>query len=304
MPSTASPQAGRLAPLAATAADGFSTREAAAAAGLTPTRVRGVVRRGLLSPRRGAERGYRFSFQDMVLLRTVKSLLDALPPRRAFAALTRLKAVRRVPLATLRLRAVGRHVAVQEAAALWDAETGQGHLGFDAQPPAEVRSLGRDHGCKGGPKAAAATALDSGGGVQEGDLDSDDWYNIALDLEETDPEQAPAAYGQALAANPRNADAHVNLGRLFQVRGDLRRATRHYQLALRAASRHQLALYNLGTVFDELDEFDAALGYYRQATSVPDAHYNLARIFELRGDELRSLRHMREYRMLSTGRDS
>ena len=291
--------------MAAAAADGYSTREAAAAAGLTPTRVRGVVRRGLLGPRQGAERGYRFSFQDMVLLRTVKSLLDVLPPRRAFAALTRLKAARRVPLATLRLRAVGRHVAVQEAAALWDAETGQGHLGFDAPPPGEVRSLGRDNGCKGGPKAAAATALDSGGGVQEGgDLDSDDWYNIALDLEETDPEQAPAAYGQALAANPRNADAHVNLGRLFQVRGDLRRATRHYQLALRAVSRHQLALYNLGTVFDELDEFDAALGYYRQATSVPDAHYNLARIFELRGDELRSLRHMREYRMLSARRDA
>ena len=297
-------QVGRVVPLAASEADGYSTREAAAAAGLTPTRVRGVVRRGLLTPRRGAERGYRFSFQDMVLLRTVKGLLDALPPRRAFAALTQLKAAGRVPLAALRLRPVGRHVAVQEAAALWDAETGQGHLAFDAPPPGEVRSLGRGSGCKGGPKAAAATALDSGDAAQEdGELDSDDWYNIALDLEETAPDQAPGAYGQALAANPRNADAHVNLGRLFQVRGDLKRATRHYQLALRAVSRHQLALYNLGTVFDELDEFDAAVGYYRQAASVPDAHYNLARIFELRGDELRSLRHMREYRMLSTRRD-
>lgn len=296
------PQAERVAPLPAAAVGGYSTREAAAAAGLTPTCVRGVVRRGLLSPQRSAERGYRFSFQDMVLLRTVKGLLEALPPRRAFAALARLAAVRQVPLATLRLRAVGRHVAVQEAAALWDAQTGQGHLTFDAAPCSEVRALGLANGRKGGPKAAAATALDA---TQEGgELDSDDWYNIALDLEETEPDRAPAAYGRALAANPRNADAHVNLGRLFQVGGDLKRATRHYQLALRAVSEHQLALYNLGTVFDELDELDAAVGYYRRATNVPDAHYNLARIFELRGDELRSLRHMREYRVLSMRRDT
>ena len=291
------------------APSGFSTQQAAAAVGLTPTRVRGVVRRGLLSPERGPARGYRFTFQDMVLLRTVKGLLDALPPRRAFAALAHLHAHPGRPLSALRLRAVGHHVAVQDAATLWDAETGQGHLPFAAAQPGEVQPLrhARDAG-KGGPKAAAAAsdAGQAGQGEQPPEgakLDSDDWYNVALDLEETAPEQAPAAYGRALVANPRNADAHVNLGRLFQVRGDLKRATRHYQLALHAAPKHQLALYNLGTVFDELDELDAAVGYYRRAAEVPDAHYNLARIFELRGDELRSLRHMREYRQLSTRRE-
>ena len=290
------------------APNSFSTQEAAAAAGLTPTRVRGVVRRGLLSPDRGPARHYRFTFQDMVLLRTVKGLLDALPPRRAFAALAHLRTHPGRPLSALRLRTVGHHVAVQEAATLWDAETGQGHLPFAAAQLGEVRPLrhARDGG-KGGPKAAAAASDAGQGGEgerQEGaKLDSDDWYNVALDLEETAPEQAPAAYGRALVVNPRNADAHVNLGRLFQVRGDLKRATRHYQLALHAAPKHQLALYNLGTVFDELDELDAAVGYYRRAAEVPDAHYNLARIFELRGDELRSLRHMREYRQLSTRRE-
>lgn len=292
----------RPAPLAATG--GYSTREAAAATGLTPTRVRRVVQRGLLSPQRGAERDYRFSFQDMVLLRTVRGLLDALPSRRTFSVLAQLKAVRQAPLSALRLRTVGRRVAVQEAAALWDAETGQGHLAFDVPPQGEVRSLGQQaNGGRGAPKAAAA--LDAGQTGEDGaELDSDEWYNIALDLEETEPDHASAAYGRALVANPDNADAHVNLGRLFQVRGDLKRATRHYQLALRTAPRHPLALYNLGTVFDELDEFDAAVGYYQRATSVPDAHYNLARIFDLRGDELRSLRHMREYRLLSSRRDA
>jgi hypothetical protein len=35
-----------------------------------------------------------------------------------------------------------------------------------------------------------------------------------------------------------------------------------------------------------------------KAPSVPDAHYNLARICELKGDEVSALRHMREYRQL------
>ena len=41
-----------------------------------------------------------------------------------------------------------------------------------------------------------------------------------------------------------------------------------------------------------------ALDYYRRAVSIPDAHYNLARIFGLRGDELSSLRHLKRYRQL------
>ena len=36
--------------------------------------------------------------------------------------------------------------------------------------------------------------------------------------------------------------------------------------------------------------------YYTQAPNIPDAHYNLARIRELQGDEVSALRHMRNYR--------
>ena len=61
---------------------------------------------------------------------------------------------------------------------------------------------------------------------------------------------------------------------------------------------HQLALYNLGTVFDELNELESAADFYQRAPSVPDAHFNLARISELLGDELSARRHMRQYRQL------
>ena len=98
--------------------------------------------------------------------------------------------------------------------------------------------------------------------------------------------------------DPENADAHVNLGRLCQLRGDLKRAKQHYHRALETTPSHQLAHYNMGTVFDELDEIDLAVKFYRKALSVADAHYNLARIYEIRGDQLSSLRHLRQYRTL------
>ena len=115
------------------------------------------------------------------------------------------------------------------------------------------------------------------------ELDSDDWYNLGLDLEDADPERAPEAYLRAVALDPNNADAHVNLGRLYQLKGHLKPARRCYRKALECVPDHQLALYNLGTLFDELDELDTAAEYYRQALRIPDAHYNLARICEIRG---------------------
>ncbi len=133
---------------------------------------------------------------------------------------------------------------------------------------------------------------------ESGELTSDDWYNLALDLEEAEPDKAPQAYLRALELNPNNTDAQVNLGRLCQLRGNLKQARRHYKLALEIAPEHQLANYNMGTIYDELDEFETAREFYVRACDIPDAHYNLARLFEVRGDELAALRHMRAYRRL------
>ena len=269
---------------------GYRTREVATLIGLKPDMIRRMVRHGLIEPMRGNGNEFRFSFQDMILLRTAKGLLDAqVSPRRTISALVKLRDRlvadgRRRPLSSMRIVAEGSTVMVREQDALWDAETGQGHFAFDVENLAgEVCTLAKRN-------------LDVA--RQSDELDSDDWYNLGLDLEETTPDKAPEAYRRAIALNPANADAHVNLGRLFQIRGDLRRAKRHYQSALEAVPEHQLALYNLGTVFDELDELDSAVAYYHRAPQIPDAHYNLARIFEVRGDELAFRRHMRRYESL------
>lgn len=278
-------------PLASAGADEagwYTTREVSGLSGLSEAQVRQYVRRGVLDSARGGGGRYRFSFQDVVLLRTARGLLDAdLSVRRTIAALLKLKRGLDAggSLASMRILVDGDDIVVREASALWDIDSGQGRLDFDVgEVASEVATL------------AEKRHLFEGEDFE--DLGSDEWYNFGLDLEEMDPERAPDAYEKAITLDPKNADAHVNLGRLCQLKGDLKSAKRHYRLALDAAPDHQLASYNMGTVFDELDEIETASEHYRRAPDVPDAHYNLARIFELNGDEVSSLRHLRKYRQL------
>ncbi len=273
---------------------GYSTREVSELIGLKPHQVRHYVRRELLTPDRGERGEFRFSFQDVVLLRAAKGLLDSdVTPRRAYRVLVSLKGqMRQVrALSALRIASDGDAVIVREANQVWDAESGQGRFAFAAdvpQTPANVATIV-------GSNLAVAKDTDT--------MSSDEWYNLGLDLEELDLDKAPDAYRKALEMDPGNADAHVNMGRLYQLKGNLRHARRHYQFALRAVPNHQLANYNMGTIYDELDELEKAAEYYERAPSVPDAHYNLARISELRGDEVSALRHMRHYRELVEKKD-
>jgi tetratricopeptide (TPR) repeat protein len=254
---------------------------------MKPDQIRHYVRRKLVNPTRGARDEYRFSFQDVVLLRSAKGLLDAnVSSRAAHRVLRKLTSEfdQVKSLAAMRIFADGNTVVVREDNQLWEAETGQSQLDFTVQELADnVADLTHQNLII----------------AKEGDaLDTDEWYNLGLDLEEIDIAKAPDAYRRAIELDPKNADAHVNLGRLFQLKGDLKYAKRHYEIAVTVVPTHQLANYNLGTVFDELDEMEKAAEFYSKADRVPDAHYNLARIFELRGDELSALRHMREYRDL------
>ncbi len=266
---------------------GHSTKEVAELIGFNTDQVRHYVRRKLVQPARGERGEYRFSFQDVVLLKTAKGLMEAsVSTRKAYRALVKLKKeLEQVKsLSSVRIYADGTNVVVRDDTHVWEVESGQATLDFDMQDLTDnVAEITEKH-------ISDAAIADN--------LDTDEWYNLGLDLEEVEPEKAPDAYKQAIRLDPKNADAHVNLGRLYQLNGDLKHAKRHYELALTARPGHQLALYNLGTVFDELDETVKAADFYQRAPGIPDAHYNLARIRELQGDEVSALRHMRQYRDL------
>ena len=218
---------------------GYSTREVADIIGLKPSQVRHYVRRELVDPQRGANGEYRFLFQDIVLLRTAKGLIDAeVGTRKVYKALTKLQAELRSvqSLASVRIFADGGNVVVSSEQQTWDVATGQGRFNFAVRELADnVANLANDH-------LAAAMEI--------GDLTGDQWYDLGLDFEEVDIGRAPHCYRQALKLNPDNADAHVNLGRLYQLDGDFKRARRHYKLATEIVGEHQLAHYNLGTIFD------------------------------------------------------
>ena len=269
-------------------ANGYSTQHVADLLGLSEARIRDYVRRDLLNPQRNAMGHFRFSFQDVVFLRAAKGLTDAaISVRQSNRALTKLKTdlTQLDSLSAVRIYANGSVVEVQDDEKAWEVESGQLTMNFSIQKLADnVAELAK--AAAGGDEKALS------------DLDSDEWYNLGLDLEEVDPLQAPDAYREAIKLDPLNADAHVNLGRLYQLSGDLRSAKRHYQLALASRPEHQLANYNLGTIFDEHDDCERAALFYRKSSAVPDAHYNLARIRELEGDELNARRHLRLYHRL------
>ena len=269
----------------------YSLRAVSELIGLSTDQIRGYVKSGVLAPQRGARREFLFSFQDVVLLRTAKGLLDAcVPARRARRALRKLKddlaAVR--SLSAVRIQADGEYVVVREDDRVWNAESGQGHFDFEV-----------------GELIGKIEALAEPGQLFA-DLDpnmtSDEWYNLGLDLEDFSPLDALHAYLQAVALDAGNADAHVNLGRIQQMQGNLDAAAEHYLNATQADPGHQLAFYNYGTICDEQERIGEAMSAYRKAPDVADAHYNLARLYEIRGDQLAALRHFRRFQAMERER--
>src|SRR5215213_10945474 len=192
--------------------ESFTTRDVARLLGLSETQVRSQARAGFLTPERGPRNGYRFSFQDLVLLRTARELAHArVPPRRIRTALCGL--ARQLPsgrsLTEMRILAEGGGVVVHDAGSTWNPESGQLHIDLVG---AEAVS----------PAARPAKALLSVPRPARKDADPWELFDLALELEPTDPAAALEAYGRALAADPALTDAHVNIGRLLQLAGRTR----------------------------------------------------------------------------------
>ncbi|MFU8814949.1 MAG: MerR family transcriptional regulator [Pseudomonadales bacterium] len=271
----------------------YTTREAAQLIGLSPAQIRRYVRRGLLSPQRGARGHYRFEFADVVVLRTVKNLLSAsIAPRRALAALVALRRTMSWrSLAALRIEAHGGEVVVLEGDAGWSALSGQGSLAFAFQAlAAEVAHFG----ARGEPDDLDYTNEPSAA----------DWLQLAADLEGSDGVRAALAYQVVLELDPECVEAYVRLGDLQRREGRLADAHGLYEQALRRAPEHPQALFALGALAEHRGDADAAIGYYSRAATVAEAHRRLGRIFEMRGDQVSAHRHQQRYRQLRNAGDA
>lgn len=271
----------------------YTTRDVAKLLGLSEAQVRSHARVGYLAPDRGPRNAYRFSFQDLVLLRTAKALSEArIAPRRIRRALRAL--TRELPagrsLSGIRISSEGDRVVVRDGSAAWNPESGQLLLDFHVAELAEqaapvARRLARQARRSGEP------------------LTAEQWYDLGTDLETAAPDDARDAYTRAVALDPRHVPARVNLGRLLQDAGRAAEAADQYRAALAAQPAHSTAAFNLGTALEDLGRRAEAIAAYRMALEADgefaDAHFNLARLYERAGNRAAALRHLRAYKQLS-----
>ncbi len=275
---------------------GYSAGEVARLIGLSPARLRSCVRAGFLEPGRGERGELVFSFQDVVLLRTAKGLIDArIAPARVRRVLGRLRdqLPSGRPLTGVSIGAEGNKVIVRDGTVRWNPENGQALFDFD------VAALARKVAPIARRQARAAHS-------DEHAQTAEDWYDLGAQLEVCSPDEARDAYRRAVELDPRHADAHVNLGRLLHEARELEAAEAHYRLALEARPGDVTAAFNLGVVSEDLGKSEQAIDAYRRAIAADDAcadaHYNLSGLYERAGDKTSALRHLKRYRKLTTGR--
>ncbi len=264
----------------------FTTREVAKILDLPERRIRACVSAGFLSPIRGPGRQLQFTFQDLLLLKTTKGLLDCrVPLKRIRRMLGSLK--RQLPdtqqLSSLTIYADGRRVITWDGAARWQPDSGQFLFNFDVHAVAEEVALPLP---APEPSAPALTA--------------EQWFNLAAELEATSKEEARRAYHQALELDPFLSDAHVNLGRLYHEAKEPVKAEAHYRAAIQRAPEDPIPHFNLGVLLDDCGRSDEAVQAYRQAIArkpdFADAHYNLGLLFEAVGKRSEAITHLRTAR--------
>ena len=302
---------------------------------LSRSTIRGLISRGFVSPARGPRREYRFSFQDLVILRTARALVQAkVPPRRIGRSLSALRRQlpKSVPLTGLTICSVGNEVVVRKGGDRWQAESGQYLLGFDVAVAGDSlqiteikRGVGRGGGAAGGGRAGNAAggavrdragSTARGGGEQDGRQDGDGhegarqdvvleahaWFERGLLAEERDVAKALEAYQRCRALDAGHIAARINLGRLLHEAGRLEEAQRVYREALRESEPDPTLLFNLGVLLEDASRNEEAIEAYQQALGedpdFADAHYNLARLYEAVGKPQHAIRHLGVYRRL------
>lgn len=251
--------------------------------------LRALVNAGFVSPSRGARNTWRFSFQDLIVLRTAQALVEANVPRRR---ITRsLKQLREylpdtMPLSGLSIGAVGERVVVKEGAARWQADTGQYLLAFE-----------------GDPASGSLSVVDQPTPSELDDSDLPSPFEKAVFMEQIDEGAAIRAYQAIIAEDPSHIDARVNLGRLLHESGDYERAERAYRDALDVCGDDAVLYFNLAVLLEERTRVRESMQAYEAALRVDpdmaDAHYNLSLLYKRIGRARDAIRHMGEYRRLA-----
>jgi tetratricopeptide (TPR) repeat protein len=193
--------------------------------GLCRTTVAALVAAGFVAPMRGQKNEYRFSFQDLMLLRTAYALQQGgIPTRKILRPLAKLKAdlPAELPLTGLRVTAVGADLAVRDRSGQWHADSGQLLMDFEVAEVAGTVSF---------IQTAPATSPPS----------ADELCRQAESLESTDRDAAVEAYRRAIGGEPMRVAPYLNLGALFCEDGRCDEAVELYEAATRVVGMTHLS---------------------------------------------------------------
>jgi len=256
---------------------------------LTRSTIRGLVEAGFVHPQRGARREFRFSFRDMIVMRTARALIEAKVPRKRIR--DSLEDLREhlpeaMPLSGLSICAVGDRVVVRDGNHRWQADNGQYLLGLDVMQENGTLRVVEHLQC-----AARKTA--------------DQWFVEALNLEQADLGSACAAYEQAVSVDSHHTASWINWGRLLHEQGATKEADTVYRRAIDQCGTEPLLMFNRGVLLEDLGDRRAAIEAYNAAIAedpdLADCHYNLARLYQAMGQPQHAIRHFGQYRRLVSG---
>jgi tetratricopeptide (TPR) repeat protein len=267
----------------------YTLRDVERLIGLSRAVVQGFVDAGFVAPARGKRNELRFSFQDLILLRTAQGLAAVkIPTRKIKQSLTRLRAAlpQTLPLSGIRISALGSHVVVRQGDTQWHPDSGQCLLEFDVAPAqGDIAFLQKP---EPPPREAEASA--------------EHWFTRGCDLEEHDAQAAQEAYRRVLEHDPHHLAAYLNLGCLLQAAAQPAAAERIYRKAIEHIPAESLLHYNLGIALEDLSRPDEAIRAYEQAIALDpefaDAHYNVARLHEAGGRDKEAIRYYASFRRL------
>lgn len=257
--------------------------------GISRAAITRLVNAGFVRPRRGVRSEYRFTFQDVVLLRTAYGLqAGGISPRRILRSLRRLKAAlpQELPLTGLRITAIGNDIAVRDGADHWDAESGQLLMDFEVAPS----------------QGSVAFLPHESPAAEPASRDADEWFARGEALEEHDKTAAEAAYRRALTLAPDFADAYLNLGAMMCEARRCDDAIRLYDEALERCPDDAQLHFNRAIALEDRGRAQEAIASYetclRLAPDLADAHYNAAMLHEGLGQAQKAVRHFSAYRRL------
>jgi len=247
--------------------------------------IRSLVDAGFVSPARGPRRAWRFSFQDLVVLRTARTLTEAhVPAKRITRSIRELRQQLpdTMPLSGLAICAVGDRVVVREGASRWQVESGQYLLALESDSAGSIAVVEPP--------------------VSQKPVSADALFENAAALEDADPEAALQGYTEAISADRHLVDAHINRGRLLHELGRHAEAERVYRDAIDFGLDEPLLHFNLGVLLEDrgrkVEAFEAYEAALRADSRHADALHNAALLADQLGRAKEAIRYMAQYRRL------